>query len=120
LLATTAADTFTYLLFLRCGMFVQVLALWTVSSFVWSFYDPTYSSLEADLIPEERRGRVFAAFGVAWSAFSVPASLLGGFVYERVSPQLSFILASAAVVLCLFLTALFISKPSASTKTTRQ
>jgi MFS family permease len=119
LLATTAADIFTYLLFLRCGMFVQVLALWIVGSLVWSFYDPTYSSLEADLIPEERRGRVFAAFGVAWSAFSVPASLLGGFVYERVSPQLSFVLASAAVILCLILTALFIMKPSAPTETTR-
>ena len=93
LLATTALDTFTYLLFIRCGMFIQVLALWTVSSFIWSFYEPTYSSLEADLIPEERRGRVFAAFGVAWSAFSVPASLLGGFVYERVNPELSFVMA---------------------------
>ncbi|MCK4474869.1 MFS transporter [Candidatus Bathyarchaeota archaeon] len=117
LLATTAADVFTYLLFISCGMFVQVLALWVAGSFIWSFYDPTYSSLEADLIPEERRGRVFAAFSVAWSAFSVPASLLGGFVYEQVSPQLSFILASAAVVLCFTLTALFIRNPSTPTKT---
>lgn len=110
LLATTASDVLTYLLFIRCGMFVQVLALWTVSSFIWSFYDPTYSSLEADLIPEERRGRVFAAFGVAWSAFSVPASLLGGFIYERVRPELSFIMASIGVMLCFVLTALFIKQ----------
>jgi len=110
LLATTASDVFTYVLFIRCGMFLQVLALWIVSSFVWSFYDPTYSSLEADLIPEERRGRVFAAFGVAWSAFSVPASLLGGFVYERVMPELSFVMASVGVVLCFVLTALFIKQ----------
>ena len=110
LLATTAADTLTYLLFVRCGMFAQVLALWIVSSFVWSFYEPTYSSLEADLIPEERRGRVFAAFGVAWSAFSVPASLLGGFIYERVNPELSFVMASVGVMLCFILTALFINR----------
>jgi DHA1 family tetracycline resistance protein-like MFS transporter len=112
LLATTAADVFTYLLFISCGMFVQVFALWVAGSFIWSFYEPTYSSLEADLIPEERRGRVFAAFGVAWSTFSVPASLLGGFIYEQVSPQLSFILASAAVASCFALTALFIRNPS--------
>ncbi len=110
LLATTASDVFTYLLFIRCGLFVQVLTLWIVSFFIWSFYEPTYSSLEADLIPEERRGRVFAAFGVAWSAFSVPASLLGGFVYERVSPELSFVIASVGTMLCFTLTALFIKQ----------
>jgi len=116
LLATTALDVFTYNLFIRCGMFLQVLALWTVSSFIWSFYDPTYSSLEADLIPEERRGRVFAAFGVAWSAFSVPASLLGGFIYERVMPELSFVMASVGVMLCFIFTALFIKQPKSNKK----
>ncbi len=116
LLATTALDAFTYLLFIRCGMFVQVLALWIASSFIWSFYDPTYSSLEADLIPQERRGRAFAAFSVAWSAFTVPASLLGGFVYERVSPELSFVAASVGVMLCFVLTALFIKQPERNEK----
>jgi DHA1 family tetracycline resistance protein-like MFS transporter len=116
LLATTASDIFTYLLFIRCGMFLQVLALWTVSSFIWSFYEPTYSSLEADLIPEERRGRVFAAFGVAWSAFSVPASLLGGFIYEQINPELSFAMASISITLCFILTALFIKQPSTKQK----
>jgi len=104
LLAMTASDAFIYLLFIRCGMFIQVLALWIAGSFIWSFFDPAYSSLEADLIPEERRGRVFAAFGVAWSAFSVPASVLGGFVYELVNPELSFIMASVVVMLCFILT----------------
>ena len=108
LLTITGLDTFTYLLFIRCGVFLQVLALLAVGSFVWSFYEPTYSSLEADLIPGERRGRTFAAFGVAWSAFTVPASLVGGFIYEHVSSELSFILASVVVISCFFLTALFI------------
>jgi len=116
LLATTASDVFTYVLFIRCGMFMQVLALWIVSSFIWSFYDPTYSSLEADLIPEERRGRVFAAFGVAWSGFSIPASLLGGFVYERVKPELSFVMASVGVMMCFVLTALFIKQTQTKEK----
>jgi len=110
LLATTASDVFTYLLFIQCGMFAQVLILWAVSSFIWSFYDPTYSALEADLVPKERRGRVYAVFTVAWNTFTVPASLLGGFIYEQVSPQLSFILASVGVILCFALTAIFIKK----------
>lgn len=111
LLVITAMDTFTYILFIRCGMFIQVLALWIASSIIWSFYEPTYSSIEADLIPEERRGRVFAAFGVAWAAFSVPASLVGGFIYEQISPELSFTLASIGIVVCFILTALFIKPP---------
>lgn len=110
LLATTASDVFTYLLFIRCGMFAQVIILWTVSSFIWSFYDPTYSALEADLIPKERRGRVFAVFGIAWNTFVIPASLLGGFIYEQVSQQLSFIMASVGVIVCFALTAVFIKK----------
>ena len=111
LLVTTALDIFTYVLFIRCGMFIQVLALWIAGSLIWSFYEPTYSSIEADFIPEERRGRVFAAFGVAWSTFSVPASLLGGFIYEQVSPEFSFTLASIGIALCFILTALFIKQP---------
>jgi len=110
LLATTASDIFTYLLFIRCGMFTQVLILWAVSSFIWSFYDPTYSALEADLVPKERRGRVYAVFTVAWNTFIIPASLLGGFIYEQISKQLSFTLASVGVILCFALTAIFIKK----------
>ena len=108
LLAITALDISTYLLFIYCGMFTHVLVLWIMASFIWAFYEPTYSSLEADMIPEEKRGRVFAAFGAAWSAFTVPASLIGGFIYERVSPQLSFVIASAGIFLCFILTAIFI------------
>jgi len=110
LLIITALDMFTYILFIHCGMFVQVLALWIGGSLIWAFYEPTYSSLEADFIPEARRGRVFAAFGVAWSTFNVPASLIGGFVYEQVSPDLSFILASISILVCFVLTALFIKR----------
>ena len=66
------------------------------------------------MIPDKRRGRVFAAFGVAWSTFMVPASLIGGFVYEQVKPQLSFIIASIVISICFILTALFIKQPQAN------
>jgi len=108
LLVTTGLDIFTYLLFIRSGMFTHVLALWIVGSFIWSFYEPAYSSLEADIIPERRRGRVFAAFGVAWSAFSIPASLIGGLVYEQISPQLSFVMAAICIGICFIFTLRYI------------
>lgn len=78
---------------------------------IWAFYEATYSSLEADLVPKERRGRVFAAFGVAWSAFSIPSSLVGGIIYEKIDPRLSFILAAVVVILCFITTAKFIHIP---------
>ena len=112
LLVIMIPNVFTYLLFIRCVSLVHVLALWVASSFLWSFYDPAYLALEADLIPKERRGRAFSALGVAWSALSIPASLLGGLIYERINPQLSFILAAAILVLCFTVTALFIRVPS--------
>jgi MFS family permease len=114
LLAITALDVPTYVIFIHCGMFIHVLALWTTASLIWSFYEPTYSSLEADLIPDKRRGRVFAAFGVAWSTFTVPASLIGGFIYEQVNPKLSFIMAAIIITICFILTALFIKQPQAN------
>ncbi|RJS84751.1 MFS transporter, partial [Candidatus Bathyarchaeota archaeon] len=104
LLAVLAFDSFNYLLFIFCRSFSHTLLLWIYASIVWSFYEATYSSMEADLIPKERRGRMYAALDIAWSAFSIPASIIGGFVYEKVSPKLSFILASMIVLLCLAVT----------------
>lgn len=119
LLTVIAFDTAAYLLFINCKNFIQVLSLWIPASVIWSFFQATYSSLEADLVQKEKRGRVYAALGVAWSAFSIPASLLGGVIYEQVNPQLSFILASVVVVLCFVTTAKFIHIPNKQRKPVR-
>ncbi|MEA2089655.1 MAG: MFS transporter [Thermoproteota archaeon] len=116
LLAVIALDAFTYLMFIHCVNFTQVIIVLAVSSVIWSFYQATYSSLEADLVPKQRRGRVYAVFSVAWSAFSIPASLAGGVIYQQINPQLSFILASIVVMLCFVTTAKFIHTPNKTTK----
>ncbi len=116
LLTIIALDTFTYLLFIRCVNFTQVILLLGAGYVIWAFYEATYNSLEADLVPKEKRGRVYAAFSVAWSAFSIPASLIGGVIYERIDPQLSFILAAVVVVLCFVTTAKFIHIPNKEPK----
>ena len=108
LLVVLALDSFNYLLFIFCGSFYQVLLLWIYASIVWSFYEAAYSSIEADLTPKERRGRIYAALSIAWSIFSIPASIIGGFVYEKVSSRLSFILASMVVLACLAITMKFL------------
>ena len=120
LLIIIASDTLTYLLFINCKSFIQVLSLWIPASMIWAFYEATYSSLEADLVPKEKRGRVFAAFSVAWSAFSIPASLVGGIIYEKIDPQLSFMLAAVVVILCFIITAKFIHIPNKQQKAIAQ
>jgi MFS family permease len=116
LLTIIALDTFTYLLFIRSINFTQVMTLFATSNVIWAFYEATYSSLEADLVPQEKRGRIYAAFSVAWSGFSIPASLIGGIIYERINPQLSFILAATVVISCLVTTAKFIRIPDKEQK----
>jgi MFS family permease len=111
LLAILAFDSFNYILFILCRDFPQTILLWVYASTIWSFYEATYTSIEADLVPKERRGRTYAAFGIAWSAFGIPASIIGGVIYEEVSPQLSFILASIVVLVCLAITIKFLHPP---------
>ena len=108
LLVVLTFDSFSYFLFIFCRSFSQTLLLWICASIVWSFYEATYSSIEADLVPKDRRGRVYATFSVAWSAFSIPATIIGGFVYENVNPKLSFMLASITVIACLAVTLRFL------------
>jgi len=111
LLMILTFDSFNYVLFILCRDFPQTILLWIYASIIWSFYEATYSSIEADLVPKERRGRTYAAFGIAWSAFSIPASIIGGIIYEQVSPQLSFILAFIVVLICLVITKKLVHPP---------
>jgi len=111
LLAILALDSFNYILFILCRDFLQTILLWIYASIIWSFYEATYLSIEADMFPKGRRGRAYAAFNMAWSVSSIPASIIGGIIYEQASPQLSFILASIVVLLCLTITAKFVYPP---------
>ena len=108
LLMILALDSFNYILFIMCRDFSQTILMWIYASIIWSFYEATYSSIEADLVPKERRGRTYAAFSIAWSAFSILSSIIGGIIYEQASLQLSFILASIVVLVCLIITAKFV------------
>ena len=111
LLTILMLDSATYILFTMCRSFYHVIMLWICASLIWAFYGATYPAIEADLVPKERRGRTFAALSAAWSAFSIPSSLIGGVVYERVNPKVSFISASLVVILCLVITARFLQVP---------
>jgi len=67
-----------------------------------------YPSLQADLVPREYRGKVTGFTNFLDSLLASSAVLLGGFIYESISPQVPFFLQVSAMILTMALTFLFI------------
>jgi MFS family permease len=70
-----------------------------------------YPSLQADLTPKEYRGKVMAFSNFVDCILGSGALLLGGFLYEAVSPITSFILLLTTMTLTAIATAIFINDP---------
>ncbi len=70
-----------------------------------------FSALQADLTPKEQRGKVNGFTNFANFIFMAFGSLIGGFLYEHVSPQLPFFLAIGFVVPSFVLTLALVHEP---------
>ena len=51
---------------------------------------PVWQALVADLTPINERGRMMGIMGTVGSLGSVPASWIGGYMYDNISPELPF------------------------------
>lgn len=88
---------------------ISTLPLLVASAVIGSvggpLYGIAYSSLRADLVPQEHRGRVYALWGIpptfAWSI----GAFIGSWIYSSMSPWLSF---ATSLILRLLLTPLLI------------
>jgi MFS family permease len=120
---------FPVFLFVYCQTFPQTLMILGMIPIANTFLTPSCSSLLADIVPRERRGRVMAALGQG-SLFIraqggltggpglgflltlpvIVGSLLGGYIYSY-NPILPWVLFSLALVSCLVLTTVFITEP---------
>jgi MFS family permease len=72
-----------------------------------------YPSMQADLTPKEYRGKVMAFSNFVDCILGSGALLLGGFLYEVVSPITPFILLLTTMTLTAIATAIFIIEPQA-------
>jgi len=63
---------------------------------------PSMTSLQADLSTPEIRGRVFALFSVFPLLVTVPAQILGGYIYNYYGPLVTFVASIPAFVLATF------------------
>jgi MFS family permease len=51
---------------------------------------PSWNALIADLVPSEKRATVLGTIGTLTAVVAAPGSVLGGYLWDTVSPQLPF------------------------------
>jgi DHA1 family multidrug resistance protein-like MFS transporter len=70
-----------------------------------------YPALEADLVAREKRGKLAGSTYFFFNILNALGLLLGGFMYEFLSPALPFLLSSILYVPCLLLTLFHVHEP---------
>jgi len=71
----------------------------------------SFGALQADLTPKEQRGKVNGFINFAIYIIMASGSLLGGYLYEHVSPQTPFLLAIVATLPSFLLALVFVKEP---------
>lgn len=130
IIAALALSIFPVSLFVYCKTFLQALIVLLVIAVANSFLMPACSTLLADIVPREKRGRVMAVLGQGTLMImqegggggggpgigfllTIPmmlGSLVSGYVYSF-NPAYPWFLLSSALVLCLILTIIIVKEP---------
>ncbi|MGD8505918.1 MAG: MFS transporter [Candidatus Bathyarchaeota archaeon] len=76
-----------------------------------ALYEPTVSALQADLVPREKRGKIAGSMRFFNVLLSGVAQLVGGFLYDYVSPQIPLFFALAATIPCTLLVLVLVQEP---------
>jgi predicted MFS family arabinose efflux permease len=71
----------------------------------------SFGALQTDLTPREQRGKVNGFMNFMTFIVLATGSFIGGLLYEHVSPQTPFLIASLAVIPAFLLTLLLVKKP---------
>lgn len=79
-------------LFIFCESSAQLLVIYMLFAVGGSLIMPAYNALLADMIPREKRGRILGTIVTLNILATVPASALGGFLYD-VNPAYPFFFA---------------------------
>jgi MFS family permease len=72
---------------------------------------PVWQALIADCTPPEKRGRIMGLMGSIAGLVSTPASWVGGYLYDNVSPRLPFLTSFALDVLAVAIFVAFFKEP---------
>ena len=73
---------------------------WAIAGVGVGLATPAYQSLISKAVPPRNRGVAFGLFSTSLGLVSLPAPLIGGFLWEKVNPQFPFMLTAIASLLC--------------------
>lgn len=71
----------------------------------------SFGALQTDLTPKEQRGKVNGFVNFSTCVLMAAGSLLGGYLYDQVSPQVPFLIAVVAVVPSFLLALTLVKEP---------
>jgi MFS family permease len=74
---------------------------WVIAGTGVGLATPAYQSLISKAVPQRLRGVAFGLFSTSLGLVSLPAPLIGGFLWENVSPQFPFLLTAIASLLAI-------------------
>ena len=72
---------------------------WIIAGFGVGLSTPAYQSLISKAVPRRLRGVAFGMFSTSLGVVSLPAPLIGGYLWENVSPRFPFLLTSLVSLL---------------------
>jgi MFS family permease len=72
---------------------------WVIAGIGVGLATPAYQSLISKAVPQHLRGVAFGLFSTSLGLVSLPAPMIGGYLWENVSPQFPFLLTAFASLL---------------------
>jgi len=72
---------------------------WVIAGIGVGLATPAYQSLISKAVPQRLRGVAFGLFSTSLGLVSLPAPMIGGYLWENVSPQFPFMLTAFASLL---------------------
>jgi MFS family permease len=74
---------------------------WSIAGIGVGLATPAYQSLISKAVPKRLRGVAFGLFSTSLGLVSLPAPVIGGYLWENFSPQLPFLITSIASLLAI-------------------
>ena len=84
------------MIFVRLNTFLGYSIVWIIFGLGVGIMQPAYQSLLSKALPKKLRGTGFGLIQSSLGLFSLPAPYIGGYLYEKVSPTLPFIITAWA------------------------
>jgi MFS family permease len=72
---------------------------WVIAGIGVGLATPAYQSLISKAVPQRLRGVAFGLFSTSLGLVSLPAPMIGGYLWENINPQFPFYLTAVASLL---------------------